>query len=124
MSNRLRAAAGCAAAALLLAIAGTASASAATPPALFKVGTAVVDISPDKPMAVGGYGANYIVNERRARPASGARVLRRPRQAGRDVRLASTRRAGSPPTRRRTPVTAPPTRATRPPPLWPRAATT
>ena len=29
---------------------------------LFKVGTAVVDISPDKPMAVGGYGANYIVN--------------------------------------------------------------
>jgi hypothetical protein len=31
-------------------------------PALFKVGTAVVDISPDKPMPVGGYGANYIVN--------------------------------------------------------------
>jgi PKD domain len=62
MSNRLRAAAGCAAAALLLAIAGTASASAATPPALFKVGTAVVDITPDAPMPVGGYGANYIVN--------------------------------------------------------------
>jgi hypothetical protein len=28
---------------------------------LFRVGTAVVDISPDQPMAVGGYGANYIV---------------------------------------------------------------
>src|SRR4051812_5900738 len=31
-------------------------------PALFRVGTAVVDISPDTPMPVGGYGANYIVN--------------------------------------------------------------
>jgi PKD domain len=29
---------------------------------LFRVGTAVVDITPDKPMPVGGYGANYIVN--------------------------------------------------------------
>lgn len=28
---------------------------------LFRVGTSVVDISPDEPMAVGGYGANYIV---------------------------------------------------------------
>jgi hypothetical protein len=29
---------------------------------LFKVGTSVVDISPDKPMTLGGYGANYMVN--------------------------------------------------------------
>jgi PKD domain len=29
---------------------------------LFRVGTSVVDITPDKPMPVGGYGANYIVN--------------------------------------------------------------
>jgi hypothetical protein len=36
------------------------SAHAATGP-LFRVGTAVVDISPDKPMPVGGYGANYVV---------------------------------------------------------------
>ena len=28
---------------------------------LFRVGTAVVDISPDQPMAVGGYGSNFIV---------------------------------------------------------------
>ena len=31
-------------------------------PSLFKVGTAVVDISPTGPMPVGGYGANYIVS--------------------------------------------------------------
>ena len=30
-------------------------------PALFQVGTSVVDISPDKPMADGGYSSNYIV---------------------------------------------------------------
>jgi hypothetical protein len=30
--------------------------------ALFRVGTAVEDITPDKPMPIGGYGANYIVN--------------------------------------------------------------
>ena len=64
MPHRLRAAAGCAAAALLLAAAGATSASAATPrPALFKVGTAVVDITPDSPMPVGGYGANYVVTK-------------------------------------------------------------
>jgi PKD domain len=41
-----------------------AAAPATTPKAdspLFRVGTAVVDISPDQAMAVGGYGANYIV---------------------------------------------------------------
>lgn len=31
-------------------------------PALFQVGTAVVDISPDRPMYVGGYGSGYMVN--------------------------------------------------------------
>jgi hypothetical protein len=48
---------------------GSGPAGPAAPPAtakdsgpLFRVGTAVVDISPDQPMAVGGYGANYIVN--------------------------------------------------------------
>ena len=61
-------------------------------PALFRVGTSVVDISPDKPMDVGGYGSGYQRDRRRPRPASGARVLRRPRQAGRDVRVG--RRAG------------------------------
>ena len=30
-------------------------------PALFKVGTSVVDISPDKPMVDGGYSSNYVV---------------------------------------------------------------
>ncbi len=81
-----------AATALLIALAGVSSASAAgnspsgspssTPPAtvpgpqpgtpaakdraqpddaLFRVGTAVVDISPDKPMDVGGYGSGYSV---------------------------------------------------------------
>ena len=30
---------------------------------LFRVGTSVVDISPDKPMVLGGYGANYNVTE-------------------------------------------------------------
>ena len=67
------------AAALLAAVAGGSPASAATPSKaklvtsptkpvgpkdsgpLFRVGTAVVDISPDSAMAVGGYGANYIV---------------------------------------------------------------
>lgn len=33
-----------------------------TDPALFQVGTSVVDISPGKPMAEGGYGSNYIVS--------------------------------------------------------------
>ena len=32
-----------------------------TAPALFQVGTSVVDISPNKPMPDGGYGSNYIV---------------------------------------------------------------
>jgi PKD domain len=71
LSHRLTVAAGFVAAALLFAAAGS-SASAAVPPrapiatskdpALFKVGTAVVDISPTAPMPVGGYGANYIVS--------------------------------------------------------------
>ena len=29
---------------------------------LFRVGTSVVDISPDKPMPVGGYGANFVAS--------------------------------------------------------------
>jgi PKD domain-containing protein len=59
-----------AAAALLIAAAGATAASASPAPnaaaekaaPIFKVGTAVVDISPTTPMPVGGYGSNYIVN--------------------------------------------------------------
>jgi hypothetical protein len=59
-----------AASALLLVGAGASSAlatpgtSAANPhadPSLFRVGTSVVNISPDTPMALGGYGSDYIV---------------------------------------------------------------
>jgi hypothetical protein len=58
---------------LLFSPAGTSSAQAAIPapapqaekphsdPALFQVGTSVVDISPDKPMVDGGYSSNYLV---------------------------------------------------------------
>lgn len=55
---------------LLLSAAGASSAYAApappsekphADPALFQVGTAVVDISPDKPMVDGGYSSNYLV---------------------------------------------------------------
>src|SRR3954468_21824465 len=79
MSHRRSAAAVGAASALLVAFAGASSASAApvspqakpstseqSAPAkdksLFRVGTSVVDISPDKPMPIGGYGANYIAS--------------------------------------------------------------
>jgi len=60
-------------AALLLTGAGAASANATPPasspgtpvpqasPALFQVGTSVVDISPTKPMVDGGYSSNYLV---------------------------------------------------------------
>jgi hypothetical protein len=53
-----------ASAALFLGAAGTSVASAATPQSeagRFQVGTSVVDVSPHKPMADGGYGSNYIV---------------------------------------------------------------
>jgi hypothetical protein len=71
MHRRLAPAALVAAAGLLLLSAAGASSAYAAPapqaeesqhdPALFQVGTAVVDISPDKPMVDGGYSSNYLV---------------------------------------------------------------
>ncbi len=67
MLRRLAPAAALAAAvgSLLLAAVGTAYATPAhkdqPDPALFQVGTSVVDISPDKPMVDGGYSSNYLV---------------------------------------------------------------
>jgi hypothetical protein len=64
LSRKLKTAAAAAAtAALLLAAGGAPGASASTgaSPALFQVGTSVVNITPHKPMPDGGYGSDYIV---------------------------------------------------------------